>query len=164
MKAPVTFGHTLEMDIVSFEVADQSIQETIAAAGYGYVNESVSKSEALARSPGKRHAAVWHPNLSISSDAAERAIRSTTCTIDGKPHRGRPATIEELASYDHEELGDTILVALGEKVRDGSDECVAYRSVYASERRLNLSGWTNVWPSRCRFLVVFEFEEVSVPA
>jgi hypothetical protein len=142
MKAHVTIGTTLEMDIVSVEVIDRPVQDTIVTACYSYVNQNIKDRETLVHNPGTRHMAIWHPNRNISSENADEAMKSMTTVIDGETYKGRPATIEELASYEvlfHEQLKDMILVALGEKVSDGSRECVASRLVDGSERGLYLA-------------------------
>lgn len=164
MKAQVTIGTTLEMDIISVKVLDRPVQETIVAADYSYVNSNVSSKGDLIHKPGTRPMAIWHPNRNISYENADKSMKSMTTVIDGETYKGRPATIEELASYEvmfHVELGDMILVALGEKVLGGSGECVACRLVHASKRKLPLHSWTFDWDAYYRFLVVFE--KVSVP-
>lgn len=160
----VTIGTPVKIDIKPVNVADQPVQKTIGTAGYGYTNLSISKSETLIHNPGSRHMGVWHPNRSISSENADETMKSMTTVIDGEIYQGRPATIEELASYEsifYEELENTILVALGEKVLGDSRGYVACRRVGDSERELNLDRWTHDWYSYYRFLVVFE--KVSVP-
>lgn len=160
----VTIGTPIDMDIKPVIVVDQPVQKTIGTAGYGYINRNISKSETLIHNPGSRNMGVWHPNCDISSESADEAMKSMTTVIDGETYQGRPATVEELASYErkfHEELGDMILVALGEKVPVVSCECVAFRCVNDSKRKLNLYYWTGDWGAYCRFLVVFE--KVSKP-
>ncbi len=155
----VIIGQPLKMDIKSVNVPDRQVQDTIVAAGYGYVNQNIKDSEVLVHKPGTLHMGIWHPNRIISSESTDEAMKSMTTVIDGETYKGRPATIEELASYEamfHEELKNTVLVALGEKVSDGSREYVACRDVGGSGRELNLLSWTGDWPADCHFLVVFE--------
>ena len=102
---------------------------------------------------------IWHPNRSISSESADETMKSMSVEIDGETYKGRSATAEELASYEamfHEELKDTIVVALGEKIRGGSGEFVASRNVRGSRRGLGLGHWADGWGASDRFLVVFE--------
>ena len=155
----VTIGTPIDMDIKSVNVPEQPVQKTIGTAGYGYINSNISKSETLVQNPGVRFMGVWHPNRNITSESAGEAMMSMITVIDGETYFGRPATVEELASYEimfHTELGDTILVVLGEKVSDDSYECVAYRFVNGSRRLLNLHDWAVGWGADYRFLVVFE--------
>lgn len=160
----VTIGTPIKIDINSVNVAGQPVQKTIGTAGYGYINSNILKSETLIHNPGSRHMGVWHPNRSISSENADETMKSMTTVIDGEIYQGRPATIEELASYEamfYEKLENMILVALGEKILDDSGECVAYRYVRGSGRELGLPGWAGDWHADYRFLVVFE--KISKP-
>lgn len=137
----------------------QPVQDTITQSGYDWVEPVIKAKEDLIRSPGTRHVAIWHPNQSIWSDTAVTQISLMTTIIDGKTHKGRPATIEELATYEkdhHKEVGDTVVVALGERIPHGSRHYAATRGVNDSKRRLYLIPWDGDWSARYRFLVVFE--------
>jgi hypothetical protein len=158
MNTAVIIGQPLSIDIKTVQIPEKPTQETIAG-GYGWISPSILKVENLIHNPGSRHMGIWHPNKEISSDDAFETINSMTTVIKGKTFKGCPATIEELASYEvlfHKELDKTVLVALGEKVRNDSGDCVAYRGVVDSKNRHGLDDWLGVWNSSSGFLVVFE--------
>jgi len=144
-----------------FEIATGSDQsEIIASAGYGYVHPNIEKA-CLVHTSGIRLMAIWHPNQILSYEEAVTGISCTTTIIRvrGRPYKARPATVLELAMYEsyfHQKMGDMILVALGEKVRGGSRDCVTFRHASNSVRELLLWRWPNPWCLRVRYLIVLE--------
>ncbi len=163
MKSLVTKIDTFEMDIVSINVFDRPVQSLIDSAGYKYVNENIKGSKILIHKPGIRPVAIWHPNRIISTEGANKAMKSMTTDINGETYKGRPGTIEDLVSFEiefFEDLKGINLVALGEKVfrkLTDSIECVAYRYYSdTSKHRLHLRELNGEWESVFCFLVVFE--------
>lgn len=151
----VIIGSETQMLIRPVNVIDQPVQQIIKRAYTDGIKPHINKSQKLIHNPGFRHMGVWHQNQIIQSDIAENEIKSMTTLIDGEKYQGRPATIEELASYEymfHEELKKLIILALGEKIYD---EYVGYRRVFNLSRLLNLCHWRS-YNERDGFLVVFE--------
>lgn len=166
MKTKVSVGSngTLDMNIVSVKVLDRPVQATIVSANYGVISEDISKNETLVHKPGDRMMGVWHSNQNIVVHRAEKTIRSMTMIVEEEVYKGRPANIEELASYEEmffETLGDISLVALGEVILIGEHNTFAtYRSICNSTRVLSLLGCALIG-SHFHLLIVFE--KVSEP-
>jgi hypothetical protein len=162
MKTPVSIGQTqIELDINMILVEDQSIAALLERAGYDDIDADILDATNIICKPGLRHMTIWSPRRNISSEDAEKSMCAMTAIIDGKPFKGRPTTIAGLISYDVvfcKQLGDSIVVSLGEKLVIGSLNYAVYRYTCGSRRGLDSNHWTDGWNSKCRFLV--EFEEV----
>ncbi len=155
----VTIATQIDMDIRLVSMKDRPVQETITAAYKTSVNSIIKEKDDLIHNPGSRHMGVWRPHQTITSENIEEVMKSIITIIDGKTYKGRPATIEELASYEaifYEELKGTTLIALGERVSDSSREYVAYRGVDGPKCVLNLNDWTHGWGLYTHVLIVFE--------
>jgi hypothetical protein len=151
----------IDNEIKLVTVKDQSVQDTISAAGYPSVVWNILQSETMIHDPGSRYMGTWSPISSISSEDADKVIKSITTVIDGQTYQARNATIEELASYQaifNKELENETLVALTEEVVVSSSECGKYHWTrhVRSCSRWGLHFWAGDWAKTYSFLVVFE--------
>lgn len=137
--------------------------EPIQACGFKYdrVDQCILNAEGLSHNPGHRHVAVWSPDREISSKDAEMCMKSITTSIEGKTLKGRPSTVQEFACCHevpfHERFQGRTLVALGEKLRVGSEtRSVVSRCISESDRRLDLTPFEGDWDPQYCFLVTLE--------
>lgn len=128
-----------------------NITKPIDLSKFTYVNYNIKD---IKHKIGERYLKLYQPNKDISSQDLLKDIEAMTETIDGITYKGRPATIEELASYEGDE---DYIVALGEKF----EKSVAFRRVNGSSRALGLPYLALDWDARFRFLVAFDISDTS---
>lgn len=143
------------------------VEDVFAKAGYGFVNPIIQdRTTSFIHKSGSRHVAVYRPNRFISTECAVNEMNSMVVIIENMPHKGRPATVEELVQYEvdhHQELSDISLVALGEKLKLDSGDFAAIRRVVDGECGLHLFTCVGDWIDTSCFLVVFEPCETEDP-